>query len=316
MEIMEGGWQSLLQWLRVAGRSHTGPQGGERIQLFGVGFLAHIFGPREVVSCALECPGWKHEYALALEAEALADPEGAAPLSIEGGVACVRLEGWDVGLEIKGASARISHRRGRLVDGIPADYSNIEAWKVLDMLPDFTDFCIGARLARDWRQRRGILGTVRMSGGEFGTVPANYTFQRTWCWTGKSGSEHCQAIGDILHYTSNPGEEIALTFTARADGSSYRVPLKPNRGQPWIVGVVGEQMNWSRELDKAAQFELELAHAHATMRLCDMEGAAVGMVLAPESRLIPETKRPTDGPGLVEIRLPGRINCSGRQMTE
>lgn len=317
LPLLAPGIKSLMETFTndARGSARTASGDGERVQLYASNFWLHLLGTTEVVTCGLDVPGWKHHYLLSIEAGALKGD--TTPLQVIDGSAIMDLDGWDLTIEIAGADPAVQLVRGELEQGIPKeDPTSIESWRILDLMPDFTQFCVGAHLSAGWPQRTGIATTVRMKAGSFCALPAVYTFENTWSWTGPGGREHRQAIADVLDYASTPGDRVVLMLTERRPrGRSYPLELAPNKGRPWALTLVGFPDGWSHGMDPVQQYELELAHVHATLRLCDVEAQDFRAVVAPTPHPIPEDKIPSfRQPGQVEVMLPGRINCAGRLM--
>jgi hypothetical protein len=291
--------------------------------VFAGGFFAHIFEKKEMVVCALDVPASPHVYGLLTSAECLADPSHATPLVIENDIAAVLLDSWDIQLEYKGKVPQLGARHGKLRKGVPVNPTERASWEIIELVPEFGEFCVGAGLAADWRTRDGILGTFGIKDGDISAYPTATTFLRTWKWKGKKGRAHQQPIADVVRNVVGPMDSALLSFKSRGKSkTTHKVQLQsPRDGGAIIVVLVGLPCNWSEDQGPTKDLELELAHMHATLRLCDIAGSDVRCVLNAIPTDIPARMRPkpisSSGPLdiLWEIDRPGKINCTARRLT-
>jgi hypothetical protein len=291
--------------------ARVGPRptnGHQAMNLTAGGFMAYVLRKTEIVACALESPGWAHHYYLAVDSGVFEGPI-PAPFLADGQWAFVGLRGWDVVLNATDALDGITIVRDALKGGIPKNYQKRANWRTLALMPALADFLIGAGIASDWRTRPGILGTVTLSNGTVSAQPTHYTYETVWKWKARGGKDHKQALADILDYSSHEASGFELVFTRPGSSKAdYRVRISSDGGRLFVVGVPAG--GWP-DPDGPRQIPLELAHAHASLGLCDVK-SDVRIVLRPAST--PNDKKPKDREE--RIRIPGRINCGGRLLEE
>jgi hypothetical protein len=300
---------------------HTGRDQPLRLQVYAAGFFAHVFEKNEVVTCALDVPTWPHVSVLVVPTACLADPTNIEPLMVDEDVAAVMLDSWDVRFDNTGNTTPLKSHNGKLVDGLPENPGVRASWEIIELVPDFSEFCVGAQLSSTWRSSAGIVGTFTMHNGDVRAFPTKNTFARTWSWTGRDGKPHRQPIADIVGNVVGPVDKAFLSFTSRQNrAETHRVQLRAPGFDPAYVVLFGIPCDWFSDQDATRDKELEIAHMHATLRLCDVPGGEIRCVINALPQSIPEALKPKPTPdgdllgALFEIDRPGKINCTARRL--
>ncbi|HEY3380791.1 MAG TPA: hypothetical protein VGK32_03425 [Vicinamibacterales bacterium] len=301
------------------------------------GFFAYIMGPNrgdlpehdEVVACALAVPGWPHDYWVRIPESVLKDVEQLQALDPRhitdvGNYWDVSLDGWDVRIRFPGSLAGKVRERRRPHDkeGIPENPTECDSWTGFEMLPDYEDVAVGARLSSQWESRRLHVGVFRFSNGEVGSWPDQFTTHRTWEWLDRNNVRLVQPITDTTHYRSDTVTSAELEFGR--DGRTWPVSFRNE------VEMVELQL-WSQPHPESKKegdvgyaldtYALELAHMHATLQLCDVD-STVGCVIEPQMHTIPAEQQPRDCgwatsrslPAVYGYRPPGKVNCGTRRL--
>jgi hypothetical protein len=287
--------------------------GEPRVRIFAGGFLAYVFGQSEMAVAALDVPGWTHCYRVLVPFDCLVDQASSELFQRDENVSWVVPNGWDVTLVVEDG-APLSPISGRLREGTPEDPTDARSWEIIDLVPDFAEFCIGARLAPDWSTRPGVLSTLRVTGGEVSSVPIQTTFQYSWSWTGRDGHEHRQPITDVLKCESDAPKGASLDFRERGGNTHLSVRLKPGPDNDIPILMLAVPQNW--DPDPSLQYRLDLAHLHATLGICEWD-EDVRCVLNPARHEISQELRPRPpavDPFFRTMRA-GTLNCGGRRLS-
>jgi hypothetical protein len=297
--------------------AHSSNEGEPSLQAFAVGFLVHVIGQEEIAVTALDVPGWTHCYRILVPADCLADDGSSGLFHRDGDISWVDPSGWDVTLTVEDGTP-LKRVHGRLNGGIPVNPTDARSWEIIDLVPDFAEFCIGARLARGWSTRPGVLSTLRLTSGMVSSVPTAGTYQYSWSWTGKDGQRCRQPITDVLRCESQAPKGASLDFRERGGARTVSVKLQPGTARSIRVFMVSVPEGWDRSLENTlSEYHLELTHLHATLRICEWAEDVRGVLNAAPHQ-IPSNLRPKTPGSLapfLDMCRPGRVNCGGRTLS-
>lgn len=303
--------------------SGTRPDGQRsHIDLCSYGFGLVVIDKGRVSLCALDVPGFSHEYVLYAPTWCLGDTQPAdgpfRPLGA--GRSVLNLVGWDVSLDLDGSLELPTLRSGKLVDGVPEHPEQWSNWEIIELIPEVSEICAGASLAAQWSKRPALQSVFTFSAGEVSSIPAAFTLKETWNWIDPCGYAHVRAVTDILRYRSIQAVNPVLTATCRSTGKAYSYALQGNdQGTVPLLLKSDPAGHWYAE-DPYWNDALDLAHIHATLLLCSFAGA-VSCVMSPESKPIhvekkPRGGRPSDSFGelaTTAVPRPGdKLNCGKR----
>jgi hypothetical protein len=270
------------------------------------GFFPWVIGDHEAFACIVRVPLWTHEYRLRLPKACVPGWGGRRdePLQEEStGVLAARLEGWKVSLNVTGAIPIPPVKHTPLGgDGVPLDGD----WSGVEMVACFEDLAIGSVLAPEWKTRKELLGWVHLSGGRLSTAPDSLTKTRVLSWEGRHGKKRTQPSTDRVCYEVLGAPAARLEF--RRDGAMDSYVLQGDTVPVTLAVEHGEPG------DDEGSGRVDLAHALATMSLCDMrpdEDLTYRFALV-ETPLGQAGLRGAPVRGSTRLRMTGRPNCGPR----
>lgn len=301
------------------------------VKVRAVGYFVHVMRGattrrvNEAHTCAVDVPGWEHQYGLLIRGNHAPGAESRMVNSVFKGWQQVDLGALsakaggdgslDLELKLDGKpAAPLTYARGKFVKGKPVD------WSCLNLLAGGPDIFVGTTLDRDnWNSKSGIQARFTYSRGCLSSEVRVKPDPIVWEWKGRRRTLR-QPVASALCYTSPDvtpsasGTTPVLVVRSRANGKVLaRIPLqaKTARGTVEIEfrSTYGRD-GYAPENDSRDAYLLMLAHAHATLRFMKANTNQVIWNARPKNRGVlkhPSPKGVLSGPS---IRTSTEVGCN------
>jgi hypothetical protein len=138
------------------------------------------------------------------------------------------------------------------------------------LVPRFESMCGGVSLKKSWRHSESLQCRFDFANGYIFGWPDEHTKEKVWQWALPGLQPDERRVSGITVAASQSTTPVITFSTLTDDDVVATVKLKP-LGGAIHVKLINLPVDASGEYEKGEEHEINLAHVHATLSLCDID---------------------------------------------